>query len=276
MAMVFSYIRFSSRRQIGNDSIRRQTATFKAWMAQHPEHTLDTSLRLKDYAVSAFTGANLDPEKGDLGKFVVLAKQKNGPVPTGSILALENLDRFSRLPPRKAYRIFCELVEAGVKVLTLDPVEMFDSSNIDDMASTLTIIIKMQLNHEKSKRQSSLIGKDWIKKRQDAQQGIPLTSVCPTWLEWTDQGYKVKSEGREALLYIFQQTAEGQGQKQITYELNKRFKPLGRGKVWHPSFVGWVTGAVGNEGNYCGVRSTYHLLLGIGSRNSQTLVKLIV
>jgi hypothetical protein len=54
--------------------------------------------------------------------------------------------------------------------------------------------------------------------------------------------FKVKPEGKRVLTYIFQQTAEGIGQKQITYELNRRYKPLGRAKVWHTSFVGWVLG----------------------------------
>jgi hypothetical protein len=71
---------------------------------------------MRDLAVSGFRGANLDADKGDLGKFIALAKQADSPIPPNSILALENLDRFSRLPPRKAYTIFCELVEAGVSV----------------------------------------------------------------------------------------------------------------------------------------------------------------
>ena len=242
MAVVFSYVRFSSRRQIGNDSVRRQTKALRDWLSHHPEHVLDDTLRMRDLAVSGFRGANLDPDKGDLGKFVALAKQKESPIPPNSILALENLDRFSRLPPRKAYTIFCELVEAGVSVLTLDPLEMFNHADIDDMASTLSVIIKMQLNYEKSKRLSGMIGKSWEEKRRQAQAGKPLSPVCPSWLVWDKKAgqFKVKPEGKRALQYIFQQTADGIGQKQITYELNERYKPLGRGKVWHTSFVGWV------------------------------------
>jgi hypothetical protein len=195
---------------------------------------------MRDLSVSAFTGANLDPEKGDLGRFVLLASQKNSPIPKGSILAIENLDRFSRLPPHKAYRVFCELVEAGITILTLDPLEQFDSSNIADMGATLSCIIKMQLNYEKSKRQSAMIGKHWIHKREQAQEGKPISSVCPSWLQWDGKHFKVKPLGRKVLQFIFDRTAEGQGQKQITYALNEKFKTIGRGKVYHPSFVGWI------------------------------------
>ena len=242
MATIFSYIRFSSKRQEQGDSVRRQRSMAEAWLKRHPEHTLDQTLRLRDLGVSAFTGANLDRETGDLGKFVYLATLPNSPIPKGSILMLENLDRFSRQPPRKAYNVFCELVEAGINVLTLDPEDMFTEENIDNMDSTLTVIIKMQLNYERSKRQSGMIGKHWIHKREEAQTGKPISSVCPTWLTWNEKAgcFKVKAEAKKALLYIFTKTTEGIGQKQITYYLNDHFKPIGRAKVWHVSFVGWV------------------------------------
>jgi hypothetical protein len=97
MAEVLSYIRFSSFPQERGDSIRRQTSLGDAWLNRHPQHTLDATLTLRDLGVSAFRGANLDKEKGDLGKFIHLPK--TGRVPKGSILMLENLDRFSRQPP---------------------------------------------------------------------------------------------------------------------------------------------------------------------------------
>lgn len=75
MATLYSYIRFSSKRQEQGDSVRRQTAMGEAWLRRHPEHTLDTSLRLSDLGVSAFRGKNLDKSKGDLGKFVALCKR---------------------------------------------------------------------------------------------------------------------------------------------------------------------------------------------------------
>ena len=79
-------------------------------------------------------------------------------------------------------------------------------------------------------------------KREAARKGNPISTLCPTWLYWDakEKQFKVKPEGRKALEYIFTQVAKGVGQKQITYHLNKHYKPLGRSKVWHCSFVGWV------------------------------------
>ena len=242
MALVFSYVRFSHKRQEGGDSVRRQNAMRTAWLDRHPQHTLDATLRLKDYGVSAFKGMNLDPEKGDLGKFIALAQQKDSPIPRGSILLLERMDRFSRQKVSKAYRAFCELVEAGVEVQTLDPEMTINSDNVDDMETVLPVIIYMQLAYEQSREKTKRIGAAWKAKRDKAQKGEIISRVCPTWLEWNEeaQRFDVKDEGRKALQFIFEQASEGIGQKQINYELNRRFHPLGRAKHWHTSFVGWI------------------------------------
>ncbi len=242
MALVFSYVRFSHKQQSAGDSVRRQNAMRSAWMARFPQHTLDTSVRLKDYGVSAFKGKNLDPETGDLGKFIALANQPKSPIPRGSILLLERLDRFSRQRTSKAYRAFCELVECGITIQTLDPEMTIDKNTIDDMPVVISVIVQLQLAYEQSREKTKRIGAAWKAKRDAAQKGAIISRVCPTWLEWNDeaQRFEVKNEGRKALQFIFEQASEGIGQKQINYELNRRFQPLGRAKHWHTSFVGWI------------------------------------
>ena len=238
MTVVYSYTRFSHRRQEGGDSLRRQLAMGKAWLSRYPEHTLDTSLRLSDLAVSAFHGLNLDAERGDLGRFIALAKA--GQIARGSILLLERLDRFSRQAVGKAYRAFYDLVEAGVVVQTLDPEMTIDSGNINDMEVVLPVIIYLQLAYEQSREKAKRIGAAWQAKRDDARNGKPISKVCPSWLKWKAGQFLVKPDGRKALLYIFKATADGLGEKQVAYELTRRFKPFGRAKGWNKSFVGWV------------------------------------
>lgn len=236
MATVFSYCRFSSKKQELGDSLRRQLALGQAWMKRYPEHQLDQSLRLRDLGISAFRGGNLDKSTGDLGKFIDLAKQ--GRIPPGSILMLENLDRFSRQPPRKAYQVFCELVEAGVKILTLDPEQLIDSSNIDDMSSTLTVIIKMQLSYEESRKKSERVGAYWKNARiRAAEDGTPFNSRRPSWLNWEDGVFTVKPGADKAIGHIFARTVDGLGERSLLTELNKLFRPLGRSGKWNTSFV---------------------------------------
>lgn len=239
MATVYSYIRFSSKKQEQGDSVRRQMKLGEAWMASHPEHTLDQSLRLRDLGVSAFRGANLDEDKGALGTFIKLAKQPNGPIAKGSILLIERLDRFSRQQTRKAYRVFSELVEAGITVQTLDPPQEINESNIDDMEVVLPLILQMTISHEQSKEKSQRVGSAWEGKRLKAQDGSPITRRCPSWLRWDEgrKNFQVRPEGKTAIEHIFSRTAEGCGQRQLVKELNAKFKPIGRSGVWNTSFI---------------------------------------
>ena len=236
MATVYSYVRFSHKKQEQGDSLRRQLAMGKAWLDRHPEHILDQTLRLRDLGVSAFRGANLDKEKGDLGKFIHLAK--TGQIPQGSILMLERLDRFSRQPPRKASRIFYELVEAGVKVLTLDPEQLIDETNVDNMEVVLPITIYMQIAYEQSREKRRRVGNAWKEKRKQATHR-PMSRRCPSWLVWNEKakGFDIRPDGQAALNYIFNRSAEGAGQIVITHELNAKFLPLGRSNHWNSSFV---------------------------------------
>ena len=220
MATVYSYARFSSKPQELGGSIKRQKGLGDAWLSRHPEHTLDQSLRLRDLGISAFRGANLDKDKGDLGKFIHLAMQ--GKIQRGSILMLENLDRFSRQPPRKAYRIFCDLVETGVKVLTLVPEAMIDESNVDNLEVVLPVIIQMQLSYQESKRKSHWNCSDWDARRAEAAAtGKPMSRRCPAWLVLRDGKFEVVEHKAEIVRRIFRMAIDGMGVIAIASRLNR-------------------------------------------------------
>ena len=243
MADVYSYVRFSNRKQEQGDSVRRQIKMGNDWLALHPEHTLNTSLRLRDLGVSAYRGANLD-EKGALGAFIALAKKPDSPIAKGSILLIERLDRFSRQQTRKAYRAFVELVEAGITVQTLDPLQTINEDNIDDLHVVLPLILQMTMAHEQSKEKSRRVGAVWQAKRQNAREGKPMFRRCPAWLSWDKVGKRFvpKERAVPALEYIFTRTAGGCGQRHLVTELNKRFKPLGNSGKWNSSYIQKVLG----------------------------------
>ena len=68
MPRAYSYTRFSTPEQAGGDSARRQMEAARTYAATHGLE-LDDLLSISDLGVSAYTGANLDPEAG-LGRFV--------------------------------------------------------------------------------------------------------------------------------------------------------------------------------------------------------------
>ena len=207
------------------------------WLKRHPEHYLDP-LSLRDLAVSAFRGKNLDPQTGDLGKFLVLVRE--GRIAKGSILMVERLDRFSRMPPSKSIKVLSELVGQGVNILTLDPEQMITPDNLDDMQVWLPINIHLQIAYEQSREKKNRVSGAWKAAREAVRNGSrkKIFGQIPNWLEHTEEGgFRVKPQGRKAVEYIYKRTIEGCGQKLLTHELNAKFEPLGRSGKWNGSYI---------------------------------------
>jgi DNA invertase Pin-like site-specific DNA recombinase len=237
MPTAYSYVRFSSKKQEQNDSVKRQIRLRDEWLRQNPEMTLDTTISLQDLGVSAFRGRNLDPEWGDLGKFIDLAERQNSPIQKGSCLLLERLDRFSRQRVSLAYMALVRLVHAGIKVVVLDPVaHQIDKENIDQLHVVLPIITNLCLAHEQSREKSRRVSYAWVSRREDTRQGKRLfTKRTPAWIyveEKTGQ-LKLNPKSAAAIRFIFEQTAAGIGQVQLVRILNAKFPPITKQKPNH-------------------------------------------
>jgi hypothetical protein len=247
MPIAYSYIRFSSKKQEQNDSVKRQVRLRDEWLRQNPGMTLDTTISLQDLGVSAFRGRNLDPEWGDLGKFIDLAERQNSPIEKGSYLLLERLDRFSRQRVSLAYMALVRLVHAGVKVVVLDPVaHQIDKENIDQLHVVLPIITNLCLAHEQSREKSRRVSYAWVSRREDTRLGkLLFTKRTPAWIYFDEKSSRLKLNAKAAgaIRFIFQQTAAGIGQVQLVKALNAKFPPITRQKpnhnppMWNTSYV---------------------------------------
>src|SRR5262245_39687426 len=107
MRRAFSYARFSDKHQGKGRSMPRQDERVRAY-CERRNWALDERL-FRDPGISAFTGAN--SRRGDLAEFLRLVE--DGRVPQGSVLIIENVDRFSRLEPDEATALFMSVVNAG-------------------------------------------------------------------------------------------------------------------------------------------------------------------
>lgn len=243
MATVYSYIRFSSKKQEQGDSIRRQEELRDNWLKRHPEHVLDQTLT--DLGVSAYRGKNLSKTGSALGRFIELAKSPGSPIERGSILLIESLDRFSRQKALVAAHVFQEIIDAGLRVVILNPETIVDENNISNTGVVVPLIIGMQIAHESSLDKSSRIGAVWRAKRERAQRGEIISGRRPSWLgyNWPDKEKKelpkfdVIPEAAKAIKYIFERTVQGCGQRALTAELNQKFKPIGHSGKWNGSYV---------------------------------------
>ena len=235
MAVVYSYIRFSTIKQEKGDSLRRQLEGEK-WINENG-HT-KASLTLHDLGVSAFRGAN--KHAGALRTFLDLIE--NGQVEKGSILLVEHLDRLSRQGVQHALPLFLQIINAGVKIAVLKPTPYVYGQSSDtnqQLVELLMPLVYFHLAHVESARKSDTLRSAWDEKRKKARlEGKKCDRRCPSWIRWSEEeGAFVKSDGWEAIPYIFRQIVDGWGQTRILKALQQKFSPLGTSGEWNSSFV---------------------------------------
>ena len=144
----YSYTRFSSSQQAEGDSYRRQIERVQEFCKRHDLELNET--RFEDLGVSGYTGDNI--QKGALGDFI--AALADGKIPKGSVLILENWDRFSRLEPMEARTTLGKIIKGGVDVVTLEDGKFHTAENYNDFTNLITSIAQMQRAHDESKRKA--------------------------------------------------------------------------------------------------------------------------
>jgi DNA invertase Pin-like site-specific DNA recombinase len=220
----FSYLRFSTTQQADGDSLRRQQELRDQWCAKRGV-TLDTTLNMTDAGVSAYKGKHrANPDRTALAAFVDLANR--GRIPRGSYLIVESLDRLSREHIRPALTLLLNLIEAGVRVVQLLPVEAVYDEGVEPM-QLLMAIMELSRGHSESKVKSERVAKAWgAKKQKAAEDKKPITRQCPCWLKVVDGAFQVQ-EGRAAVVKtIFELASRGMGHARIARRLNRDKVPV--------------------------------------------------
>jgi DNA invertase Pin-like site-specific DNA recombinase len=231
----YSYIRFSSPEQAKGDSFRRQLSRTIEFCEKHDLQLSDT--RFADLGVSGWTGKNI--ERGAMGDF--LAAVKAGKIKPGSVLIVENFDRFSRLKPRVAYAKLGEIIETGVDVVTLEDGKIHTKETLDDFATLISSLAIMQRANEESSRKSSMIRASWAQKRKLAiADNKPLTNLCPMWLrpKADGSGFEIIPDRAKLVRRIFKMAKEGKGKREIMRIMNLEKIPVwGRARRWHETYL---------------------------------------
>ena len=218
----YSYTRFSSSAQAEGDSYRRQAQKTAEFCEKHNLELNKT--RYEDLGVSGWTGANI--EKGALGDFI--AAVKAGKIPKGSVLIVENWDRFSRLKPMEAYNKVGEIVKAGVDVVTLEDGKFHTAENYHDFANVLLSLVVMQRANEESTTKSGRICEAYEKKRELAKAGKAILSGNrPPWLKVNADktGFEVRPERVAIVKRIIQLIKNGKGKREIARMLEAEKVP---------------------------------------------------
>lgn len=234
--LVYSYVRFSSTKQSDGDSFRRQVEDGDEWIRKHGHTPAD--IPLHDKGVSAFRGKN--KHTGRLRTFLDLIEA--GKVAPGSILLVEHLDRLSRQGVAEALPLFMEILNAGVHIAVLRPYEqLYTKDCMNDLVGILIPLIHFYLAFLESKNKSDRLRKAWEKMRADAMKGIPFNRRRPSWVDWNEEDdCFVLNAGADAIKFIFEETANGTGQRELLRKLQEHFAPIGTSGRWNLSFINKV------------------------------------
>lgn len=227
----YPYIRFSTTIQEKGDSIRRQEDKAKAFAKSH-KLDYDNSLELYDLGVSAFKGGNI--KTGSLKRFIDLVD--DGTISKGSYLLLENLDRFSRMNPRKAIRPFLDLVDSGIKVAVIDENQIH--SDKDGSIELMATILSMERAHKESERKSKNVRSAKYNAKQQLLNGNRKALWkwgTPKWLDIAEDGngvdgtgYTVNTDRVKVIKQILEWVLKGRGTGYILDQL-KDVEPWGSG-----------------------------------------------
>lgn len=237
----YSYTRFSTPEQSKGSSLLRQTRLAEEY-AKENGLELDNSLKLSDLGLSAFKGDHVT--KGALGRF--LENIKSGKIPQGSVLIVENLDRLSRDNMTEALQQFLNIINAGVRIVTLTDRMEYDKRSVNaNVGSLMVSLAIMARAHEESQTKSKRIRSAWDIKREKIDS-IKLTSVCPAWLKLSKDKttFEVIAERGQIIFSIFNQKNSGKSTRSISSELNKQniWLPDNRKRNnnpagWHESYI---------------------------------------
>jgi len=241
----YSYIRFSTPEQAKGHSLQRQTEAAQTWAAANGVE-LDNELTFEDKGVSGFHGANR--ETGALGVF--LDRVRDGTIPPGSWLLVENLDRISRQVARKAVRAIEDIVEAGVSVVDMsDGGREYNAAALDaDPVLFLMMVLRFIRANEESATKGVRVAKAHAARRQKfaGQEKLakPYTRKLPAWIMWDEStaSYVLIEERVKLLRWMFEMADGGMGVHSIAAHLNETKEDTwGAGgwkaAYWHRSYI---------------------------------------
>ncbi|OAI40199.1 hypothetical protein AYO40_05070 [Planctomycetaceae bacterium SCGC AG-212-D15] len=234
--MAYSYVRFSSPEQGKGDSVRRQEELRAVWLKKSGA-MLDTTISLRDEGVSAFSGRHREnPDRHALAAFLEFVRR--GRVPPGSYLVVESLDRLSREHIRPALTLLLNLIEAGIKVVQLLPVETVYDQDVEPM-QLLMAIMELSRGHSESRMKAERVGRAWHqKKRTAASDKKPITRRAPAWLRVEGDRFVIDKSKADAIRRIYKMAARGHGIGAIAKRLNAEGVPtVGPADHWPRSYV---------------------------------------
>jgi len=239
MRYAISYKRFSTPKQARGDSDRRQSYLTEEYCRRRRLKLIDTYL---DAGLSGFTGENMS-DGGALK--ALLHAAKDGKFKPGTHLIVESLDRLSRREISTAVRLFLDILDTGLVIVTLiDGEEVFTKRRVDsDLTALIIAIVYLARANNESRAKSARTSEIQRIARQKARERkIPITAECPRWLTLVGKGegrhFVVDRDRARVIEQIYKMAATGIGAIEIARFLNDHDVPTVSGRPrWRAGMV---------------------------------------
>jgi len=248
-----SYVRFSSKMQIGSDSERRQAENTERYCEQHGL-ILVKEYDFRDLGKSAYTGAHVKDKADKKGKkpglarfFELCAKEE---IPRGWALVVEAFDRLSRQDPYDSISMLSQIRNYGIEIhfvmtgmvipAKTEPGVFRPDQHRDDTNFVIVCLEALQ-SHNYSKKLAERLREAFKTKREKAMAGLGFVSQSlPWWLEFkvTKSGERkigVVPERGRIVKKIYEWTAAGWSSLRIARKLNADKVP-----TWRPQAKQWL------------------------------------
>jgi len=250
---VYSYLRFSTKKQKEGDSTRRQNENIiepSQKFAEANKMIVNTTVNFADEGLSAFHGAHR--KRGKLGMF--LAMVEKGQISKGSFLYVEDIDRLTREAMFDALEmILSGLLKNDVGVVTYNEFtnrEIVYTRESINNGSINSLIDQIGRAHGESLRKSNIAKSNWKQKRKLVrEQGKIVSTRCPAWLTVMkdDTGRKTKFDiipkAAITVQMIFELKLQGVGSHSIAKRLNQKapwktsLNKKGKGGIWSSNYI---------------------------------------
>lgn len=228
----FTYMRFSSTKQIGNSSIDRQDGALTRWLEAHKDVVVMDSYI--DEAMSAWKGKHI--ENGSLGR--LLKAIEDGLVPSGSLILVEHFSRLSRMSQDETTDLIRQIWDAGITIITVEDNAVYSPEDRDDLAKRLRLVVEIDKAYSDSKWRSTKVKQSYVNREEKAKEGITPAMRRPFWL---DKSGKL-NENAEIIKDVFSLYLSGLGQMLILYNLRKKYpKNVTIKKLSPPTIIRWIT-----------------------------------
>lgn len=215
MPYAVPYHRFSSVGQADGSSLDRQADRVPKWLAKNPTYTL-YERTFRDLGISGYKGDHI--KAGALGQLLLAIEQ--GDIPAGSVVLVESIDRFSRLPPLQTLRYLETIIEAGVDVITLKDGVRYDRSSLKSQ-SLIGLAHQAYAAFDYSNTIASHIRDSYTERAKEAKSGKPIKRRNPFWL--TSEGDLKDDGSSDAIKQVFQAFANGVPLRALAIQYSQYF-----------------------------------------------------